>query len=647
MSAFEADDLTAPNPRGWWLLAVRAEPAPGIAWAAGASWQPVASGEPGGGPRWLGHPTATAVTADGPYGAALFDGELHDRAALRAWLGPEVTPDANDAALVLATVRREGPAALVQRLRGVFAAIVWDRASDTAWAARDPIGLHPLFAARCGRGVLFAPSIDALLAHPSVSRAINRAAVAEHLCHRWAATDETYFLAVARIPAGHVVAHAPDGSQDARRHWSPAPASDDDWLPEDDDGAFDALLSQAVERAVGDVQAGIFLSGGFDSVSIAAVAIDLAEQAGRPRPLALSLAFPEPECNEEPVQRQVAAQLGLEQTMLPFFAALGGRGLMATAFEVSASWPVPLQNPWRPAYMALGLEGRRRGCDVVLTGNGGDDWLTVGGDFLADLLARGDLHGVGRYARAILRGYSQPRLALMRYLFWTHGIRPLAVWRGRQAVGRVAPGMVRRWRRAELRGNDPSWLAPDAALRRELDARLEARLDARERELEPGGRYPLYVRAGRHYLNHPLTAMDHDEDFEAGRRLGLPRGLAHPYWDADLVMHLDRTSPWTLLQGGRDKGLVRETVHRRFPGVGFLGHRKVTATGFFSGVVGAEGPGVLGRLGGLRALADLGVVDRHILDAQVAADVACGRLAESSRAWEVLNLETWLRARSQ
>lgn len=611
--------------------------------AAAGSWvvavQPNADG-----PRWMTHPGATIVVAEDARGGALVDGRLDDRAALAAWLGDAVAPGASDAELVLSAVRRAGPHVLVSRLRGVFVAVVWDRASGITWAARDPVGIHPLFLAQTPGGTVISPAIDALLGHPKVSREVDAVAIAEHLAHRWAAPDETYLRAIRRVPAGHVLALGPDGARSIERAWDPAPCANDDWL--DDGGAFDALLDQAVARATCGMPTGIFLSGGFDSVSVAAMAIDQAERHGTPPPLALSLAFPDPSCNEEPVQRHVARQLGIRQTMLPFAESLLGRGLMASAFALSARWPVPLQNPWRPAYLALAAAGRAQGCRVVLTGNGGDDWLTVGPDLMADLLGRADLLGAARYGRAILRSYSRPKLAMVRYLIWRHGLRPLAVWRGRQVLGRVVPGAVRRWRRAELQRSTPPWLAPDPALRRTLDARIEARIDARETEPEPSGRYPLYLRAGRHYLTHPLTAMDHEEDFVAGRRVGLPLGFAHPYWDADLLAHLARTSPWALLDGGREKGLVRQAVHRRFPGVGFLAHRKVTAAGFFTRVVSQEGPGMLRELGGMRALADLGIAERRSLDAVVADGIASGQLAGAGRAWEIMNVETWLRARS-
>ena len=56
---------------------------------------------------------------------------------------------------------------------------------------------------------------------------------------------------------------------------------------------------------------GIYLSGGLDSVSIAALAAEKSRQTRTAAPRALSVSFPHPDCNEAQIQTAVAAQLGL------------------------------------------------------------------------------------------------------------------------------------------------------------------------------------------------------------------------------------------------------------------------------------------------------------------------------------------------
>src|SRR5207244_12601669 len=126
---------------------------------------------------------------------------------------------------------------------------------------------------------------------------------------------------VKRVPPVHSI-H--DGSRSRRvyRYWDPAPPGEQiEWITEDELERFDLLLDQAVNRCLDCGPTAIYLSGGLDSVSIAAIAADNSRQKGMGPPLALSLVFPDPECNEEETQRSVAKDLGLPQILMDFDSA--------------------------------------------------------------------------------------------------------------------------------------------------------------------------------------------------------------------------------------------------------------------------------------------------------------------------------------
>jgi asparagine synthetase B (glutamine-hydrolysing) len=413
------------------------------------------------------------------------------------------------------------------------------------------------------------------------------------------------------------------------------------WVGEDELGCFDELLDQAVNRCLAQGPAGIFLSGGLDSVSVAAVAADNCRRRGLPVPHALSLAFPGPECNEEEVQRGVAAGLGLPQVMAPFGDAVGPDGLFRSALKLSETWPAPMLNTWRPAYRHLALEGKRRGCQVILTGNGGDEWLSVSPNYMADLIRGLDVVGARRLLSSHLRSYKVPRTAQLRFLLWSSGVRPVLALSAYQVLRAVAPGLLRgflRWRLGRL---TPSWVAPCAALRRQLNQRLADHVEARCRELDPSGPYGFYMRDVLSPLNHFLVTMEQEEEFEAGRRLGLR--VLSPYWDEDLVTFLHRVPPQLLLKGGRAKGLVRQTLARRFPRLGFEGQRKVSGTSFFRSLLRQEGPGAWRQMGGTRALVDLGIVDGKRIASVMEKCFSSNHPRTLFHTWDVLSLEAWAR----
>ena len=131
-----------------------------------------------------------------------------------------------------------------------------------------------------------------------------------------------------------------------RRYWNPG--AERRFTDEEATAQFERFFERAVARCVGHDRAAIFLSGGFDSVSIAATATAMARRDARPDPYALSLGFPDPDCDERFVQRSVAQALGLTQDLVPFDVAVNGRGILEPALQLGADWPAPLMNMWAP-----------------------------------------------------------------------------------------------------------------------------------------------------------------------------------------------------------------------------------------------------------------------------------------------------------
>ena len=144
---------------------------------------------------------------------------------------------------------------------------------------------------------------------------------------------------------------------------------------------------------------------------------------------------------------------------------------------------------------------------------------------------------------------------------------------------RVREAWLDRRRRRSSSGNvfgvsassTPTWIAPDPALQAEILRRerevLEGEAAQRRQRLRLDRRFPrFYIEQGRAAFDHALVAMEMEETFEQGRRLQMR--LRAPYWDSELLAYLYRTPPELLNRGGWSKGLVRESVARRFPSFG-------------------------------------------------------------------------------
>jgi len=420
-----------------------------------------------------------------------------------------------------------------------------------------------------------------------------------------------------------------------------------DWVREDELGQFDELLQQAVERCRDGRPTGIFLSGGLDSVSIAAVAASSARAARSSDPLALSLAFPDRDANEEVVQRGVSETLGIPQIMLEWDAAVGSDGVIARAAELSSLMPAPLLNFWMPAYDRLALSGREQGCEVILTGAGGDEWLGVTPFYAADLLRWGSIRGLRRLYAEQRRSYPVTRLAYGRNVVWRYGARPVLGSVVKNWLDRAAPSLIERERLRRLAHSTPTWIAPDPRLQAEILRRegevLEREAAQRRQRPHLDRRFPrFYIEQVRSALDHVLVAMEMEETFEQGRRLQMR--VRAPYWDSELLSYLYRTPPELLNRGGWSKGLVRESVARRFPAFGFERQRKVSATSFARSELQRAGALARSTLRGATALEDAGIVDGSRMQAHLQQVLTEPRARRFSLIWDLLSLECWLRA---
>jgi hypothetical protein len=527
--------------------------------------------------------------------AVAFAGFLANRDELAHGLdGP---PPVDDADLVLRLLARKGQAGLAD-LRGAFALLLWDGDRDTLTATHDQVGNHPLFWAPSGAGLVFSDSVETLLAQHGVSRDLNRLALADHLRRRWPDPQETFFATVRRVPPGNTMTDA-GGKRDVRRTWNPAPEPIQ-WASAQEVEGFDEVFRRAVDRCFELGPAGISLSGGLDSVTVAVFAAEAAAERGIRAPVALSMRFPDVGVNEEDIQRSVASQLGFDMIMMGLDEAVAPMNVLEATLELAKTWPAPMFNPWLAAYVALGHQGRQQGCDAFLTGGGGDEWLCVSPYLSADLMAAFNVAGLYRLVLGATRSYGMSLPKLLRAYLWVFGVRAL----GRRALGSVPPLLA--WRDRRVLGQQtPGYVAPDPQLRRAIDDRFEP----------PGAPRNFYLRDLKDGLDTSLVAQELEEFFELGRRIQMP--VLRPFLDPDVIELLARVPPEVLNQGQRSKAIVRDALDRRFPELEFKQQRKVQGIPTLRRILRDEFDALWSSVGPPTALAELGVVDLDRLDAAI------------------------------
>jgi len=284
------------------------------------------------------------------------------------------------------------------------------------------------------------------------------------------------------------------------------------------------------------------------------------------------------------------------------------------------------------------------GCKVILTGSGGDEWLNVGDNLIADLIRLMDFRGLNRTVKIFLRSYSQPKRVLLWHFFWKAGLRLVLADYARRLARQVAPGTLRKIIRQRMRNSTLPWVASDPELRAIANDRVEILVEEYMNKMLPKEKYPFYSSfAGNHFVD-TITSMVMEQHFEASRRMG--SSLLFPYFDPDVINLLVRISPEVLQQGGMEKGIVRKAVAKRFPNLKFEKQKKVSAISYWQSMITTEGRDLFYGNGGVKSLIEMGIVNGNEIGAVMEQAFSSKSPFVHGKIWDLLCLETWVRSRA-
>jgi asparagine synthase (glutamine-hydrolysing) len=353
-------------------------------------------------------------------GWLVFDGRLDDREGLLCSLPERPPAGAGDAVLAARAWTTWGTEAF-GRLFGSFAIALWDAARGTALLARDPLGARSLLYTLDSRGLSVARE-----ASPWLTGELDERWLAAYFAVAEPEAGTTPFAGVHELPPGHWLRVTEAGSE-LRAFWHPTvpPRESRDWTAAIRE-TFQAAVSCRLRGLGAEEPPAILLSGGLDSVPIAAAA-RRALGPGR-RILAVSWTFERhPAADERREIAETVRAFDLEPVAVPCDDALPLADL--------ATWPLhpgtPEQNPYRRfherAYRAAAAHGAR----IVLSGMCGDQLWSGGETWLADLLRRGQVVTALRELAWHLR-YPQAgaplRPALRSWLVASRGREPRRRW---------------------------------------------------------------------------------------------------------------------------------------------------------------------------------------------------------------------------
>ena len=137
----------------------------------------------------------------------VFNGEIYNFAEIRKDLEAKghVFTSHSDTEVIIHGYEEWGEAVL-DRLRGMYAFVIWDKKKNKLFGARDIFGIKPLYyypmadAGDGAPGVLFGSEIKSFLDYPHFHKAVNKKALRPYMTLQYSATEETFFEGVYKLP---------------------------------------------------------------------------------------------------------------------------------------------------------------------------------------------------------------------------------------------------------------------------------------------------------------------------------------------------------------------------------------------------------------------------------------------------------------
>ena len=393
-----------------------------------------------------------AAAAKGDY-AIVFNGEIYNYRDLRAELETEgwEFQTSSDTEVLLTGYLAWGEGVL-DRLRGMFAFAIWNRASRELFCARDFFGIKPLYytvqQGAAGPQLIFASEIKCILEHPAYERALNEDALEQYLCFQFSALDETFFKGIFKLPPAHCMTVRADGAVEMRRYWRPEYAFDEGRSREDTVEAIDAAMRESVRyHNVADVEVGSFLSSGIDSSYMAAC---LAKENPAIKTFTVGFAEYEGERDEITWARELADELHIANSS----KHIGEEEYWASLPRVQWHMDEPSADPSAVALYFVDQIAAEQ-VKAVLSGEGADEFFggyriyqTPFANAKLSWAPKGLLKGASKAARALgVRGANYLERASERPEDWyytnANGVAFSPEERERLRAGKRAAGVLR------------------------------------------------------------------------------------------------------------------------------------------------------------------------------------------------------------
>lgn len=302
--------------------------------------------------------------------SVVYNGEIYNFQELKEELTDYPFCSTCDTEVIIAAYLKWG-IDCVSRFNGMFAIALFDRETEEFYLVRDRIGKKPLYYRLEQGNLVFASELKPIMECPGFEKKIRTEVLSRYLYHQYINAPDTILENVSKLEPGSILRFS-QGNINTWKFWDikevyhrykANPVEDYAQAKQE----LKDLLNRSVSlRMISDVPLGTFLSGGYDSSLITAIAQSLSPQPVK----TYSIGFNEEKYNEAKYAKEVAAHLGTNHTELYISEK--------EMFDLVDSIPQYYDEPFAdssqiPTMLVSALA--KKDVTVVLSGDGGDEFF--------------------------------------------------------------------------------------------------------------------------------------------------------------------------------------------------------------------------------------------------------------------------------
>lgn len=291
----------------------------------------------------------------------------------------------SDTEVLLCAIEEWGLKGAVQRCTGMFALALWDATEHRLSLCRDRLGEKPLYYGWLGKCFYFASELQAIEAIvPDGLLGIEPTGLKNYLQYGYITAPHSIYRGIFKLVPGTILSCplqkmfdlsgfspcADTGPLGPKTFWTVREAANnglDNLITSNEQATdeLDSLLHKTVKmQSIADVGVGVFLSGGIDSSTVAAIAQN--ESGGRIK--TFSIGFSEKEYDESEFAEKIAAHLGTEHTAIN----VSPRDTLDVVPRLPSMFDEPFADSSQiPTYLVSRFA--RTKVTVCLSGDGGDE----------------------------------------------------------------------------------------------------------------------------------------------------------------------------------------------------------------------------------------------------------------------------------